>query len=67
MFYGDDSTMRPACVIACPKVPRLFGENGTHLCKAECPDHQYGDQTGNRTCVSMCPNIGGVTWFSQLT
>lgn len=71
-FYGDTSTNRPMCVISCPVAPRQFGENVTNLCIAECPDHQYGDQTGNRSCVPVCPrftdNAGVVTvWFSQLT
>lgn len=65
MFYGDDSTNRPQCIIACPTLPRLFGRNDTHLCVSLCTSGQYGDQTGNRTCVSVCPNIDGVTWFSQ--
>lgn len=33
-FFGDTSTKRPVCVIACPAVPRLFGENVTNLCVA---------------------------------
>jgi hypothetical protein len=66
-FYGDVSKTRPVCVIACPSVPRLFGRNDTFRCVAECPDYQYGDQTGNRSCVPVCPLINGVTWFSQLT
>lgn len=67
MFYGDSSTGRPACVISCSALPRQFGRNDTNLCVKECPDFQYGDQTGNRSCVPVCPNIAGVTWFSQLT
>jgi hypothetical protein len=67
MFYGDTSNGRPACVIACSVLPRQFGENVTNLCVQECPDYQYGDQTGNRSCVPACPNINGATWFSQLT
>jgi hypothetical protein len=67
MFYGDTSTGRPACLIACPVLPRQFGRNDTNLCVVECPDYQYGDQTGNRSCVPVCPLINGITWFSQLT
>lgn len=67
MFYGDVSKTRPACVVACPIVPRLFGRNDTYRCVAECPNYQYGDQTGNRSCVPVCPLINGTTWFSQLT
>jgi hypothetical protein len=67
MFYGDVTTTRPACVIACPTLPRQFGRNDTNLCVAECPNYQYGDQTGNRSCVPTCPLIDNVTWFSQLT
>ena len=55
IFFGDTSTERPVCVIACPLSPRLFGENLTNLCVAECPDLQFGDLAGNRTCVPICP------------
>lgn len=66
-YYGDLSTNSPICVIECPRVPRLFGENSTNKCVEECPDNQYGDQTGNRSCVSFCPIINGVIWFTQIT
>ena len=32
MFYGDKTTGRPACVIACSTNPREFGKNATFLC-----------------------------------
>ena len=66
-FYGDTTQGAPICVIECPESPRLFGENMTNKCVSECPDNTYGDQTGNRSCVDLCPNIGGVTWFAQIT
>lgn len=31
-FFGDLSTSKPICVIACPEAPRLFGENSTNKC-----------------------------------
>ena len=32
IFYGDISTNIPMCVIQCPSIPRLFGNNVTNLC-----------------------------------
>jgi hypothetical protein len=66
-FYADTSTGQYICVVICPSLPRLFGLNSTNMCVSQCPQPNYGDQTGNRTCVPTCPLIGGVVHFAQNT
>ena len=64
-YYGDVSTGQYRCVVVCPILPRLFGENSTNKCVGTCPALSYGDQTGNRTCVPQCPLIGAIYYFAQ--
>jgi len=54
-YYADISTGQYICVIICPIVPRLFGHNTTNMCVSECPAPLYGQQTGNRSCLAICP------------
>ena len=67
MYYADTSTGQYICVVICPVLPRLFGQNTTNMCVVECPQPLYGDQTGNRSCVGTCPLISSVVHFSQNT
>lgn len=64
-YYGDSSTGQYICVVICPSLPRLFGQNDTNLCVPTCPALTYGDQTGNRSCVPQCPLIGSTYWYAQ--
>jgi hypothetical protein len=66
-YYGDTSTGVPICVITCPVSPVLFGMNSTNTCVSECQDGLYGDPNFNRSCLTLCPTISGVIWFSQIT
>ena len=62
-YYGDNSTGQYFCVVICPVVPRLFGENTTNMCVSLCPSLTFGDQTGNRTCVPQCPLINATIYY----
>ena len=64
-YYSDISTGQYICVVICPSLPALFGYNATNTCVSTCTAPLYGDQTGNRTCVSYCPLIGTTVWFAQ--
>lgn len=66
-YYADVSTGQYICVVICPVLPRLFGLNMTNKCVSECPQPLYGDQTGNRTCLAVCPLINTVVHFAQNT
>ena len=64
-YYGDTSTGQYICVTVCPEEPRLFGQNSSNLCVDECAGSSWGDQTGKRTCVPVCPTINTVKWYAQ--
>lgn len=66
-YYSDVSTGVFVCVVICPIKPALFGLNATNTCVDTCPAPLYGDQTGNRTCLAVCPLIGAIVWFAQNT
>ena len=64
-YYGDKSTGINLCVTVCPSTPRLFGDNDTNLCVAQCPAPYYGDQTGKRSCLAQCPIVGVTYYYAQ--
>jgi hypothetical protein len=64
-YYSDISTGQYLCVVVCPILPALFGLNATNTCVSQCPAPLYGDQTGNRTCLAVCPLIGSTVYFAQ--
>lgn len=66
-YYSDITTGVYLCVVICPIKPSQFGLNSTNTCVDTCPATLYGDQTGNRTCLAVCPLIGGTVWFAQNT
>ena len=63
--YGDSTTGQYLCVVICPTLPRLFGDNATNLCVSECPALTFGDQTGNRSCVPQCPLLNTTYYYAQ--